>query len=405
MLFKSFSDKSGALPNFRNVFKSRDIFIHDGSGMKRVRISARVQLGAASVAALAVVGAGFGAVQLAVGTSAVSSAVGQFASRQGEVDRMEAELASLQSDLGAIRKTTKTYIARLEARQALLAAAIDGKTPGKDLAMAVAGTVSPESQAAAEFAAMFGSVEADQGKLASVARGRIDARYQASLKAVARLGVHPGFLTGGSAAMGGPYEPVTAGAVTAGAAGAGPGSGKADPQFKALFNSWKRLDQLQQGMASIPSVKPVQAVSINSSFGVRSDPFRGGAAMHSGVDIPGPIGTPIYATADGIVARSGWVGGYGNLVELGHGRGIQTRYGHLSAILVTAGSKVKRGQQIGLMGSTGRSTGSHLHYEVRLEGAAINPVPFLQSSNYLVALQQGNGKQALAVGGPEAAQK
>ena len=145
-------------------------------------------------------------------------------------------------------------------------------------------------------------------------------------------------------------------------------------------------------------------LSVNSGFGVRSDPFRGGRAMHSGVDIPGPVGTAIYATADGVVGRTGWVGGYGNLIELEHGKGIQTRYGHLSSISVTPGSRVKRGQLIGLMGSTGRSTGSHLHYEVRIDGRAVNPIPFLRTSDYLLAMQKRvNG---VALGGPEdAAQK
>jgi murein DD-endopeptidase MepM/ murein hydrolase activator NlpD len=125
--------------------------------------------------------------------------------------------------------------------------------------------------------------------------------------------------------------------------------------------------------------------------------------MHAGIDLAGPVGTPIYATADGTVGRSQWVSGYGNLVELEHGRGIQTRYGHLSRSLVAAGQKVKRGEMIALMGSTGRSTGSHLHYEVRIDGKAVNPVPFMQSSNYLQSVQQRAA--AAAMGGPVAASK
>ena len=156
----------------------------------------------------------------------------------------------------------------------------------------------------------------------------------------------------------------------------------ADPNFKALFNSWTKLDQLEQGTVAIPSTEPVRGTNFTSGYGVRSDPFRGRAAMHAGIDLAGPIGTPIYATADATVGRSEYnSGGYGNLVELEHGHGIQTRYGHLSKSLVTAGQRVKRGDMIGLMGSTGRSTGSHLHYEVRIDGKAVNPVPFLQSTS------------------------
>jgi murein DD-endopeptidase MepM/ murein hydrolase activator NlpD len=170
-----------------------------------------------------------------------------------------------------------------------------------------------------------------------------------------------------------------------------------DGQFRALFNSWKRLDQLQSGIVAIPSMKPVDTLVFTSNYGVRSDPFRGGRAMHAGVDIPGAYATPIYSTADAIVGRTGRIGGYGNLIELEHGKGIQTRYGHLSSILVSPGMQVKRGQLIALMGSTGRSTGNHLHYEVRIDGRAVNPSPFLQTTDSLLAMQR---KAGVAIGGP-----
>ena len=177
----------------------------------------------------------------------------------------------------------------------------------------------------------------------------------------------------------------------------------ADPQFKSLFMSWKTLDQpgkVAAGTVSIPSQRPVTTLAFSSNFGVRSDPFRHTRAMHAGVDLPGPVGTPVYATADGLVGRAQRAGGYGNLVELEHGQGIQTRYGHLSAIIAQPGTRVKRGDLIGLMGSTGRSTGSHLHYEVRLSGRAVNPVPFLESADYVVAAQAKSAQTRLAMGGP-----
>jgi murein DD-endopeptidase MepM/ murein hydrolase activator NlpD len=165
-----------------------------------------------------------------------------------------------------------------------------------------------------------------------------------------------------------------------------------DQPFRTLFMSWKKLDGMQAGAAvtggiAIPSVQPVDQLRFTSNFGIRSDPFQGTARMHAGVDIPGPIGTPIYATADGVVAESGRRGGYGNMVEINHGKGIATRYGHMSKLLVAANTRVHRGQIIGLMGSTGRSTGSHLHYEVRMDGHAVNPVPFLTTADYLLAAQ------------------
>src|SRR5205085_9922462 len=122
----------------------------------------------------------------------------------------------------------------------------------------------------------------------------------------------------------------------------------------------------------------------------------GAAASHAGMDLAGPIGTPIYATADGTVSDAGWnSAGYGNLVKIDHGRGIETRYGHMSAILVSAGQHVVRGQQIGRMGSTGRSTGSHLHYEVRIDDHAVNPIPFMKSNDYLLAMQKNGGTHSM----------
>jgi len=178
-----------------------------------------------------------------------------------------------------------------------------------------------------------------------------------------------------------------------------------DAQYKALFSNWKKLEGAQ-GAVAIPSSQPVQGSAFTSGFGVRSDPFRGRAAMHAGIDLAGPIGTPIYATADAIVGRSEWAGGYGNLIELNHGGGIQTRYGHLTRSTVGAGQRVKRGQLIGYMGSTGRSTGSHLHYEVRIDGKAVNPVPFMQSNEYLAAVQRrAAAATRVAMGGPQDAAK
>ncbi|MFD1105507.1 M23 family metallopeptidase [Sphingobium olei] len=178
--------------------------------------------------------------------------------------------------------------------------------------------------------------------------------------------------------------------------------GPSDVGFSNLFASLQRMDGNAKTAAYIPSGRPVEKLSLTSNFGVRSDPFNGGARMHKGIDIPGPMGTPIHATADGIVSRSGWASGYGNLVQISHGSGMETRYGHMSKLLVAENSYVKRGQIIGLMGSTGRSTGSHLHYEVRVDGAAINPLPFVAGPDYLVAM---NTKPPVAMGGPTKAQE
>lgn len=215
----------------------------------------------------------------------------------------------------------------------------------------------------------------------------LNARRAATVALISALGA--------SAAMA--AEPAEKGAATGGplipAASAEATSAlRADGSFRSLFTAWKKLDQTQApgfspAAIAIPSTQPVSRLDYTSNFGIRSDPFRGTAAMHAGVDIRGPVGTPIYATADGIVAESHWRGGYGNMIEIDHGKGIATRYGHMSKLIAPAGSRVKRGQLIGLMGSTGRSTGSHLHYEVRIDGRAVNPIPFLTTADYLLTAQ------------------
>ncbi len=125
-----------------------------------------------------------------------------------------------------------------------------------------------------------------------------------------------------------------------------------------------------------PSIWPAKGV-ITSPFGVRVDPVFGGSAYHEGVDIANDYGTPIQATAAGVVTFAGYSGGYGNLIEIDHGNGFVTRYGHNSVLLVTVGTKVNQGESIALMGSTGKSTGSHVHYEVRINGSPIDPMLFL----------------------------
>lgn len=133
------------------------------------------------------------------------------------------------------------------------------------------------------------------------------------------------------------------------------------------------------GGSTIPSIWPVRG-EITGGFGQRMDPLGGeDGAFHTGVDISAPIGTEIEATADGIVLHAGWDAGYGNEILLAHGYGVTTKYGHLSKIYVVVGQEVKRGQPIGAVGTTGRSTGPHLHYEVLADEKPVNPAKYLPS--------------------------
>ncbi len=187
--------------------------------------------------------------------------------------------------------------------------------------------------------------------------------------------------------------------------------GNGDDEFRALFSSWQSLDKPQSaalaaasarpavpgfsgsGFAarrsiasvSIPSRMPVEGVHLTSEYGMRWHPVLGGRRAHKGVDLAGPIGTPVHATADGVVGRAEWFSSYGLYVQLEHGADIETRYGHMSRLNVAAGQMVHKGDVIGFIGTTGRSTGPHLHYEVRIAGQAVNPVPYMQAGEVLAA--------------------
>jgi murein DD-endopeptidase MepM/ murein hydrolase activator NlpD len=338
------------------MFRDRDLFIHDGSKLRRLRLSAPVQA-FFFVCLLALVGwSCFSAVRMISGSP--DARLSAAAERRAQM---------------------------IEKRQELLTAML----AGSELSDAQLAELENLPQGSGDVDVRLTRAEKVQVAQAAAAARALDARYEHAAAELQKMGITPARLQEGG--VGGPFEAVA----------------KGDPTFKQLFMSWKKLDTLQDGAIAVPSDKPVKTAAFTSGFGVRSDPFQARAAMHPGIDLAGAVGTPIYATADGLVLRAGWnSGGYGNLVEIDHGRGIATRYGHMSAVLVQAGQHITRGQQIGRMGSTGRSTGSHLHYEVRIDGRPVNPVPFMKSTDYLVAMQRKAGAvpmEALALGGPEKA--
>ncbi|WP_372992151.1 DUF5930 domain-containing protein [Sulfitobacter sp.] len=149
-----------------------------------------------------------------------------------------------------------------------------------------------------------------------------------------------------------------------------------------LLNQMDRLNLYRLAAQKAPFANPVKnAFRFTSQFGFRRDPKTGGRRMHSGVDFAAPSGTPLYATADGVVTNAGWGSGYGRLVKIQHEFGVETRYAHMSKIRVKVGQRVSRGQHIGDMGASGRVTGVHLHYEVRVGGKAVNPMIFIKAAN------------------------
>jgi murein DD-endopeptidase MepM/ murein hydrolase activator NlpD len=176
--------------------------------------------------------------------------------------------------------------------------------------------------------------------------------------------------------MGGPFIPVKLSG----------DSSAFDRQLYRINVTRSQMDRLTRTLALVPYRKPVIGeVEFTSGFGVRSDPFLGRPAMHTGLDFRAQTGDPVRATANGKVINSGWSGGYGRMVEIDHGNGLSTRYGHLSQIDVKVGDVVKIGQVIGEVGSTGRSTGPHLHYETRIDGEAVDPQKFLRAGVRLSA--------------------
>ena len=161
------------------------------------------------------------------------------------------------------------------------------------------------------------------------------------------------------------------------------GSLKKSERLSRLVRDMGRMSHLQDAVSSLPLVTPVENYRFTDRFGPRRDPFSKKVAFHSGLDLASKPKTPVMSPLDGIVVFAGYNGAYGRMVEIDHGNGFTTRYGHLRKILVKKGDKISFRQQIGLMGSSGRSTGTHLHYEVWFDGKVRDPQPFLNAGRYV----------------------
>jgi murein DD-endopeptidase MepM/ murein hydrolase activator NlpD len=207
----------------------------------------------------------------------------------------------------------------------------------------------------------------------------LESRVRRMRGVISDLGLNMGHLEAAvprSAGMGGPFVPVRL----------SPNASAFDRELYRVNISRAQADRLTRTLQLVPYRKPVVGeVEFTSGFGVRVDPFLGRPAMHTGLDFRAQAGDPVRATANGKVVSAGWSGGYGRMVEIDHGNGLSTRYGHLSEINVKVGEYVKIGQVIGQVGSTGRSTGPHLHYETRIDGEAVDPQKFLRAGVRLAA--------------------
>ena len=197
---------------------------------------------------------------------------------------------------------------------------------------------------------------------------------------VAKAGLSPDALRAGEAkgGVGGPFIPVAPDAESTGA----------DKSVADAAREVQNAERLRRLMPFVPVRAPLAGeASLTSPFGYRTDPFLGRPALHPGVDLVQAYGSEIRATAAGRVIHAGWMGGYGNMVEIDHGNGLTTRYGHMSEVGVNEGDEVAAGAALGRIGTTGRSTGPHLHYEVRIDGEPVDPERFLQAGADLTAAQ------------------
>lgn len=234
--------------------------------------------------------------------------------------------------------------------------------------------------AAAESAQGFEAVRDEVHQMMGDTRTALSALSEATTSSTQKIvdelgnvGIKPSFSSKLPEAVGGPYEPIS----------------DIDPDSlvqdaNAVSAAFTRFSEAKSALADAPVHKPLKvAMHVSSPFGPRKDPFTGSRAYHSGIDYPAPTGTKVYAAGAGKVSFAGRRGGYGNLVEITHDDGFITRYGHLSTIQVRKGQRVATGDYIGQVGSTGRSTGPHLHFEVRNSKNAVNPAPFLKAGTRL----------------------
>jgi len=243
---------------------------------------------------------------------------------------------------------------------------------------AASGTVSDSSTEAAKTVQKVGAMIPQARGLAEIEARQLafverltrfaDARARRAESAMRKLDLDPKAMSRNTQqAMGGPFEAIS-------------GGNDIDPRFERLGLSLARMAVLERALDGIPQVVPASVENITSGFGYRRDPFNGHGAMHAGIDFKGAMGSPIFAAAEGRVTFAGWKSGYGQAIEITHGNGMLTRYAHLSRIDVKVGQPVAAGATIGGLGSTGRSTGPHLHFEVRINDRAVNPRPFLEAA-------------------------
>lgn len=368
----------GLRDRLRSWFPDREFFMRSQGQVRFIKVSSRVQMTAAGIAAALL------AVWLVTMAAMAVSSILSTRDRMALLDR-EAKVASSESRLNAYGDDLKTVASDLEKRQDFIEQVTRAHL-GDLPAQAKAGeTVSDSSTAAAETvkkvsaslpeAAGLARMEARQLAFVEALTRLADRRSAQASARLASLGLNPQAMLASlddRSAQGGPLLRLATGA-----------DGKIDPRFQRLGLSLARMDALERSVRGIPQVLPASLEFISSGFGYRADPFSGEGAFHAGLDFKGPIGAPIFAAAKGTVSFAGVRSGYGNCIEIDHGNGLITRYAHMSRFAAQLGQAVDAGTVIGAIGSTGRSTGPHLHFEVRLHDQPLNPRPFLEAATHV----------------------
>jgi septal ring factor EnvC (AmiA/AmiB activator) len=365
----------GLTARLRTVFPDREFFMRSQGQVRFIKISSRLQISAAALVAGLLLA---WLVTMAIVTFSQFSSTSE---RMALLNR-EAKVATSESRVSEYRNRIDSVADDLTRRQDFLEK-MTGSLPAdmkagetvSDSGTETASTVRKVSAAIPE-AAGLARIEARQLALVEGLTRMADRRSSSAVQVIRSLGLNPGAMLAGLGdqdARGGPLLRLATSA-----------DGSLDPRFKRLGLSLARMNTLERGLAGIPQVLPASLEFISSGFGYRSDPFTGEGAFHAGLDFRGPIGAPVYAAARGVVSFAGVKQGYGNCLEIDHGNGLKTRYAHMSAFRAVVGQQIAAGGVIGAIGSTGRSTGPHLHFEVRLNDQAINPRPFLEAAPHVL---------------------
>ncbi|MGB3446796.1 MAG: M23 family metallopeptidase [Xanthobacteraceae bacterium] len=306
----------------------------------------------------------------------------QIVQRQATLDKRTAALGALPENIatGSVKPAARTMTEKLFGRSKPAPLPENDATPGRQSSLTHRFGAKPFKLAKnanvndtiASLQTSLDQIEQRQMAMLTSAESTYDSRIRKMKSLVSDLGLNMARLEVNTprGGVGGPYVPVKPGTHT----------GSFEQQLSRVNVSRAHLDHLSRTLAQVPYRTPVLGeIELSSGFGVRTDPFLGRPAMHTGLDFRASTGDPVRATANGRVVSAGWAGGYGRMVEVDHGNGLSTRYGHMSRINVKVGQQIHIGQIVGEVGSTGRSTGPHLHYETRIDGDAVDPQRFLRA--------------------------